>query len=186
MDRLEFAKVMAYLSLACGKPLSADAAEVYFDLLGDLDPETLRTAAKRVSLEHPWATFPSIAELRQAASETLRGVVKEISPSEAWDMAWSAVKDIDLEIPHTMAMATKHLPPSVLEAMRTFGVPSLIYGKEPVAVVRAQFMKIFEEVAAREKRTALLPAAVKTSIERIGDQTEGVKQIAGLIGELPK
>lgn len=170
MTRAEFATVMAYLEAACGKPLAQKSLDVYFDLLGDLSAEVLSIAAKRIAVEHKWATFPSVAELREAASETLRGEVKELSAAEAWEWAWSAVKSIDLEIEGSCERACRGLSNTVLEAMRAFGIPALVYGKEPLGVVRAQFTKIYEQLAARDRRAALLPAALKKEIAAIGQK----------------
>lgn len=181
MDRIEFAKIMAYLSAGCGKPMPAEAAEVYFDILGELPAEVLKTAAKRVVLEHPWATFPSIAELRAAAVDTMRGVICELSPAECWDLAWGAASRIDLELPYTIEKFTKDLPPIVLECMHTFGIPALVYGKEPVGVVRGQFMKIAEQLLARDRREALLPPSVKREIA--AQRPPAVAGVIGLIGQ---
>ncbi len=193
----EFAGVIAYLELACGKSLSKDAVSVYFDLLGDLPAETLQIAAKRVALEHPWATFPSIAELRQAASETMRGLVTELSPAEAWKLAWHAAGRIDLEqhgpwqvkegsewklYDSQIAYVCKGLPPLVFEAMHAFGFSALVCGEDPAGVIRGQFLHIYEQLAARDRRAALIPAPMKTQIARIG-QDQDVRLLAGPIGK---
>lgn len=180
MTRVEFATVIVYLEAICGKQLPPASMDPYFDLLGDLPSDVLRTAAQRVAVEHRWATFPSVAELREAAIETIQGSVKELSPAEAWDLAWSAAGRIDLEIEGSIDRACKDLPVTVLEAMRAFGVPALVYGKEPVGVVRGQFLKIFEQLAARDRRRALLPASVKNSIAEIGARG----QVAGSVGKI--
>jgi hypothetical protein len=197
MGRVEFAKVMAYISAAIGKPMSADSAEVYYDLLGDVPDDVLRTAAKRVCLEHKWANFPTVAELREAASEIQRGFVKELSAAEAWEMAWRAAGRIDLEQNNEFkvkdstgqwksyssqaAYVLDGLPPVVLESIRSFGLAALCYGKEPVTVVRGQFLKIFEQLTARDRRRALLPAAVVDSIERIGAANKLTNQIGRML-----
>ena len=172
---------MAYIATAINKPLSADAAEIYFELLGDLPADVLKVAAKRVLLEHPWSTFPSVAELRQAASETLRGSLTDLSASEAWAQAWKAVGRIDLDISGSAERALAKLPPLVVEAMRTMSIPAMVNGKEPVGVIRGQFLKVYEQLAAREKRLALLPGPVKQSIAAIGEvRPEAQKVIADL------
>lgn len=73
MTRIEFGKIMAYTEAGCGKALATTSAQVYFEMLGDLAPEVLAAAAQLVLLQHQWATFPSIAELRRAANEILYG-----------------------------------------------------------------------------------------------------------------
>ena len=170
MSRQEFAKIFAYVSIAIGKQLPTEAIEVYYDLLGDLDQHVLQITAKRVVLEHKWATFPSVAEFREAAAETMRAEVKELSPAEAWEMAWKAARRIDLEIDGSFDRACAALPPIVVEAMRSFSIPALIHGKEPVGVVRGQFLKIFEQLAARDRRAALLPDGIKRDLAAIGQK----------------
>jgi len=170
MNRREFAEVMAYLGLGIGRELSADAHQVYFDLLGDLPAPVLRLAAKRVLLEHRWANFPTVAELRAAATETARGEVKELSPGEAWALAWAAVGRIDPEVEGSEVRATKGLPPAVAESLRAMGVAALCYGDEPVGVVRGQFMKVYEAVAGRRRREALLPLAVRQELRVVGEK----------------
>ncbi len=179
MTRKEFAATMAYLAAGCGKSLPDASMEVYFDLLGDLPVEALKAAAKRVSLEHKWATFPSVAELREAASETMRGQVKDISPAEAWEIAWAVACRHDpnqsgeyvsngKKFPSQWAAITDGMPQIVLDAINAFGARALIYGQEPIGVLRGQFLKAFEQIAARHKRQALLPASLKKEIESNG------------------
>jgi hypothetical protein len=164
MTHDDFVRVIAYLTAGCGKELSDAAIEVYFDLLRDLPSDIFQNAAQRVLLEHRWATFPSIAELREAASATARGIVSELSSAEAWELAWKAAAKIDLEVPGRTEHACKSLPPIVVAAMKAFGIPALCYGKEPIGVVRAQFMKTYEQLASRDRRQSLLPERVTQEI----------------------
>lgn len=182
MTRLEFVKVMAYIEAATGKSVSSDTAEVYFDLLGDLPVGVFQLAAKRVVLEHRWATFPSVAELREAASETAQGAVKPLSAGEAWSIAWKAAGRIDPEISGSAERGLAGLPELVVEAVRAFGIPALCCGREPVGVVRAQFVKIFEQLAAREKRIALMPPAIRQAVAAIGAGENVAAPRLGAIG----
>lgn len=192
MTEKEFGAIMAYISTAIGKPLGeteeeADRRlEVYFDLLGDLEYQQFKMAAKKVCLEHKWATFPSAAELREAAAIVARGRVVDMPPAEAWELAWKAVARIDLEIDGSVDRACADLPPAVFQAMKAFGLPSLCYGKEPVSIVRAQFLKVYEQLLQRDQKAALLPPALKKQIE---DQSTppiagSVASLAGKIGRM--
>lgn len=170
MTREEFARVAAVLTLGTGKPLTTDAAEVYFDCLGDLSFDVAKIACKRVLMEHKWATFPSIAELRQAAAETTQGTVKELGSGEAWSLAWRAVGQIDPEVSGSYARGVEGLPPLVIEAMEVYGINPLCYGKEPVGVIRAQFTKIYDQLADRDRRRSLMPPKLTQQIEAQGRQ----------------
>lgn len=165
MTLAEFLPWMAYISTAIQKPLSEEAATVYFDLLGDLPVEVLKAAAKRVCLEHKWSSFPNPAEIREAAAKVARGPAGELSPAEAWAKAWHEINSrIDPELEYTIERARKSLPPLVWEAIRAMGIPALCYGNEPVSVFRAQFTKIYEQLQARDHRDALLPPDARQAI----------------------
>lgn len=168
MTREEFVRVTNYITAGCGKHLGPESLEVYFDLLGDLDAPTLLVAAKRVLLRHKFPTFPTIAELREAATLTQAGEVTSLSSAEAWSLAWDAAARTDPEITGSFERATAGLPPLVVRAMRAFGVNALCYGSEPITVIRAQYMRVYEQLAAREREAAVLPAATKRAIAAQG------------------
>lgn len=189
MTRVEFAKAMAYVGTATGKPLNTEGLEVYFDLLGDLDYGVLMLACKRVLFEHPWATFPSVAELRQAAVDAVRGQVSELSEAEAWAIAWRVIADTDPEVDGSFVRACQRAkaPPLVVEAVQAMGLTSMCYGDEPVGVIRGQFLKTFGQLAGRERRLALLPQSLRKSIESNRSEAPRALPRAELtgIGEMP-
>lgn len=184
MTREAFCVVMNYIRLAIGKDkIDRDMLDVYFDCLGDLDAAAFQLAARRVILEHRFPTWPSIAELRQAAVESSRGEVKEMSPAEAWDVAWTAVCRIDLEVAGSAERALKQVPPLVVEALRAFGLPSLCVSggrdfdgderrTDPVSVQRGQFIEIYKQLATRDRRAALLPPATHAELRDIRERRE--------------
>jgi len=180
MTRLEFMDAMLFVSNAIGKDLEKARMDAFWEMLKDLDYAVFRAGCQRVILEHPWPSFPSIAELRQAAADVARGQTTELSPGEAWSIAWSAAGRIDLEVDGCLQRETEGIPKIVLEAMQAFGIPALCYGKEPVTIVRAQFIKIFEGLQARDRRSALLPAALVEKIE--GKRPAAVAAVVGRIG----
>lgn len=193
MTKSEFSRVMAWISLAIGKPIvegAGEAAErerlarteVYYEMLGDLPFEVLNIAARRVVASHPWNTFPSIAELRQAAAETLQGRVAQMSGGEAWQIAWKAASKIDPEVEGSCERHTKDLPPLVIEAMKNFGLVALTRADPNFA--RPQFLKIWDALTTRENRHALLPMGVKKAIAAISEasQPKAIGPIAKQIG----
>jgi hypothetical protein len=157
---------MAYISAAIKKPIPSETQLTYFDLLQDLSYEVLMTATRRVILEHRWPTPPSVAELRQAAIETNQGKTHELSESEAWDIAWQIVRNTDPEVGGSFDLACRKAKASslVIVAVKTMGLHALCYGEEPVGVVRGQFMKVYSQLAARERRLAILPPAVHSEL----------------------
>lgn len=164
MTRLEFGMAMNYLAEAVDVQLPAQRCEVYFDLLGDLDFEVIQMAVKKAVLSHPWRTFPSVAELRQAAVDILTGHLGILTSLEAWGAAWDAVKRIDLEIPHTIKNLDK-LDDLTRRCVLAFGVPDMTSGKSSVEWMRKNFMCAYEQMAQHEMAKTLLPLSLVKSIE---------------------
>ncbi len=195
MTKKDCLAVMAYLATAVNKaPLSDQAGDVYYDLLGDLKLDIVKAAAKKVALSHVWATFPSVAELRQAAIEIMQGERAEINAAKAWEFAWKATREIDLEVtgpfkvridgewqtfPSQAAYVLSKYPSVVVEAMNAFGLAALLYGKEPVTIVRSQFMVMYGQAQERRDSIALLPPKLKAEIESL---PASVAQAIGQIG----
>ncbi len=182
MTLMEFGEIMARLAAAYGtgfgKPMDEFTVAVYYDALGDIPLEALRVASKRVMMQQKW--FPTIHELRQAASETQAGEVTSLPPAEAWALAWRAACRIDPEVDGSVDRACAGLPLLVVEALRAFGVNAMVYGKEPVGVIRGQFLKIYEQIQAKAQRERVLPAQLKQQIKAIG--AESIRQQLKQIG----
>ena len=185
MTRTDFASVMAYLCSATGLEMPREQAEVYYDLLQDLPLDVLQLAVKRVILEHPWRTIPSVAEIRQAAADTMQSQISQLSAEEAWGLAWKAAAKTDPEQDGSLQRATKGLPPLVVEAMRAFGLPNLITSRP--AFARPEFMKTYEALAGRKRRLALLPEKLKAQIVNVhvGKMTAPVAKILEDVGREP-
>jgi hypothetical protein len=204
VTKTEFAEVIAFIELAIGKPIDPDPktalarTRVFFELLGDLPVEVLRTSVKRVLNEHKWASFPTPAEIREACALTQHGKQAELSAAEAWSLAWKAVgaHDPDLHGAYMYggvtyesqwACITRNYPPRVIEAIHSFGVSALVSCKDPVGVLRGQFMKIYDQLAARDMRLALLSEPVKQEITKAGEKRipVAVQNVIALIGKAP-
>lgn len=187
MRRDEFVKALAYITAGCGRELAPASLEVYFDCLGDLTYDVMLLAAKRVLLSHKWATFPSVAELREAATTVAAGRVSELSPAEAWALAWRAAANTDPEIEGSFERATRNVPAIVVRAMKAFGVCSLCAGGEPVGVLRGQFLRIYEQIAAGDKAAQMLPPTTRRAIEERAEKSTGAAlKLANWSPEMPK
>lgn len=163
MTRREFVEIAAYIG-SVTKPLNDQSLEVYFDLLGDLDAAVLRQAARVVLISHRYPSFPSVAELREAAMMVRNGATSDLTPADAWELASRAASKIDPEVDGSMERHTKNLPPLVVRTMTAFGIASLCHGQ--VAVIRGQFLKMFEQLAERSKHEAILPERDRLAIEQ--------------------
>jgi hypothetical protein len=188
MTKSEFKKAMAVVTAGCGKSLSQEGLAVYFDTLKEVPCEVMAQAVLNVLRSHVWATFPSVAELWQAAVKV--AMPKQLTSGEAWRLAKEAAWKIEpetmdkpwvivqggkrIEFESHFAAMTEGLPEEVVEAMRQFGIEELAYAEAKFA--RSQFMRIFEQVQARDCERLILPAApAKDSFLAISD-TKGSAQ----------
>jgi hypothetical protein len=188
MTREQFSEIMAYLGAGIQKPISPSSLGVYFDLLGDMSYEIGKLAVRRVLLEHRWATFPSVAELQEAAKASEKGQITELSAVEAWEMAWRAIGNIDPDVDGSIQRSMVKLPKLVAATIQAMGVNNLCYGQEPVAVIRAQFVKAYETLAARDKRASLFTPAMLNDLGTIRmriESTTPAQKIIAAIGAMP-
>lgn len=169
----DFVKIMAYITAGTQKSLSVEGINVYFDLLGDLPLEALSIAAKRAVLEHKYATFPSVAMLREFATDAKNGEVKSMTGMEAWGIAVKACGNCDIEVPGSVDRAFAKVPPMVTQAVNLFGFMA-IYNLPSSAIetARAQFIKTFDSIASREQKTSLLPESIRQQLAAIGAKEE--------------
>lgn len=197
MTRAEFVEAMAYLEAGCQKTISKAAADVYFDALSDLSIDVLRFACKLTIMEHKYATFPSVAEIREFAAQAMRP--GDMTEGEAWAMAWGAAKNIDpkiggsyrvyrqgngtyTEYASQLEYECSKLPPRVLQAMKAFGIYELCQAEKP-DVARAQFQAIYRGLAERDRRADLLPAEMKADLAKI---RERIANTTNKIGGMPE
>ncbi len=82
MTRNEFAQIMAYVALGCGKSLAPDAAEVYYQLLGQLPADVLHAAAIETLRASTFPVFPQIGTLWQTANALMRE--RLVKQSDEW------------------------------------------------------------------------------------------------------
>ena len=174
MSKVEFADVMTWISVAIGKPIADDARQlsarmdVYFECLGDLPLQALQVAARRCAIERKYQSFPPIAELREMAVETQQGAVKVMTGEEAFAIALRTVDGIDVECKDRTEATMAKLDPTIRAAIYAFGFDQLYtLRNEAIGTARAQFVKCFNAIAERERKTGILPAAVQKQIVAI-------------------
>ena len=170
LDRNGFAGVMAYIAAGVGKDVSANTAEVYYDLLGDLPLPVLQVAAKRALLEGKYPVFPTIGQLREFASNAI-GEGEAMHWAAAWELArkHAAVLACELDIlgREPTYIVQKRLldtlPEAVVRAGTAIGWREIA---EPTNVVatRAHFRGAYEVTIDRYRRDAILPMQARTQI----------------------
>src|SRR6516164_1588903 len=158
MVRHEFGCIIAYLEAASGKPMSAEQARVYHDLLGDLPADVLLIAAKRAIVESQYPTIPPVGVLRRLALEVSRP--DRLAPMEAWALLAKAIRRFGY---YREEQGLASLPPDVRQAAECLGWRSLCDATEE-GVIRGQFCKTFEQLQKRADTVALLPEKVRRQL----------------------
>lgn len=190
MIRLEFMQGIHLLKTAIGKEPKPEQVEVYWQVLQELPGGCFRAGCLKVLAEHVWNTFPSIAELFQAARHF--AAPTGLTAAEAFAIAQKAATLIDPELtgPHRVKVGGEwreyssqaeyvfdrlKVPPAVRKAIETFGVEALCSTTEPIGVTRAQFAKTFDQLTDRERRQSELPGIVRQVLEAAPAAAIGAK-----------
>jgi hypothetical protein len=170
---------MTFVAVGCSKEsATADQFRVYYEMLGDLEYDILFIAAKKVLCDRVYPTFPTVGELRQAALKVITAPT-DITPIQAWEIGWNVIRNTDPEVSGSFDNACRRYgaTPEVIRTIRAVGLASLCYGQEPIGVVRAQFMKAYEQLDTADKSRMLLPPRVNKSIDEIGKRNRDLPQL---------
>jgi len=170
MTRIEFSKLMAFITAAIDKPVARPTVDAYYEMLGDLPYNLAAAAVKKIIATDEYPTLPTIGKIRQAAAEISRGRI--LSAPEAWGLAIKAIHRYGY---YREAEAMESLPEHVAEIVRWMGYQSICM-TDKIDVVRGQFLKMYETQQRRESEQALLPPAVRDAIAQVEG---GLKMIGG-------
>ena len=141
----------------------ADAFEIWFKLLEDLDYKLCEAAVQKhmVSSEFP----PTIASIRTNAME-LMTADSQMSEGEAWGYVYKAicnsnycaVEEYD-KLPEQCKVAIGH--PDNLRAW------AMLEANEVSTVIQSQFLRSYRQAGERMKQNAKLPPVVREVAEKL-------------------
>ena len=123
-------------------------AELWHRMLGDIPYQAAEAGIMRIMATARY--FPTVAEVRDAAMSFM--VPSLPSPGEAWGEVLRAVRRWGFYRPEE---AIETLRPTVRKAVEYVGWEEVC--SEPEGVIRAHFMRVYEQVAKREQEYALMP-----------------------------
>jgi hypothetical protein len=161
MTKKEVAKLLAVLAAAYPKFEVDDLkVHVWHEMLQDIDYEVAGVAAKKLILEK---TFPpSIAEVREAITSITSP--PQVLPAEAWGEVKCAIRKYGS---YREEEALASLSERTREAVRCMDWQELCLSQDPEGVLRAQFMRIYEQVSGREVQERLMPADLQEQIKKL-------------------
>lgn len=160
MTKAEVAKILAVLAASYPKFEVDDLkVKVWHEMLCDLEYSVVNIAIKKLIMQN---TFPpAIAEVRKAVTEITNP--KCLTAAEAWGEVLRAVKNYG----HYRAKeAIASLSPTTAQVVKYIGWDEICLSEEP-EIIRAHFLKMYDQIVAREQERQLLPPAMQAEIEKL-------------------
>lgn len=137
-------------------------AELWHRMLGDLPYEVAESALLKVLATAKY--FPTVAEIREAvATIALPGL---LSPAEAWAMVGQAIRKYGY---YRQEEGLASLPPQVRAAAECIGWRELCL-TDNLDVIRAQFMRVYEQYTGRKREEVMIPAPVRDMIGQLAER----------------
>jgi len=160
MTKGEIAKLLAVLAAAYPKFEVDDVkVQVWYEMLGDLEYSVVNIAIKKLIMQN---TFPpAIAEVRKAAIEISSPM--GFTAAEAWGEVIRAIRDYGY---YREKEAMASMSPITAQVVRYLGWREICLSEEP-EILRAHFLKMYDQVAAREQEKQLLSPTMQTEIKKL-------------------
>lgn len=140
----------------------ADAFNVWFGLLGDLDYAVLNAAIQKYMLTNRFP--PTIADLREIATTISTGTIPDWG--EGWEQVLQAIRKFG-SYRETEALAS--MDELTQTCVRRIGFRNICMS-ENITADRANFRMIYEQIADRTKKESALPISLNNTIKQLNEQ----------------
>lgn len=162
MTRAETAMLLALMAAAWPKFEPDDAkVALWHELFEDTDFRVAQVALKKLMLSSPYP--PTIADMRREVLAVTTPPEDRITPAEAWGLVKKCFSKYSI---NREKEVLERLPGPVADTVRYMGWRELCMSDEG-EIVRAQFMRMFDQVATRRREEALLPPAMRATISQL-------------------
>lgn len=166
MNLTETSKLMAIISASYNNfESNPDKVKVWHGLLGDLDYNIAGLAIQKLIIDSPYP--PTIHDIRKKVLEVQYPDLP--TPAEAWHIL---TKNISRYGSYRASEGIAALPPVVRETAQYMGYVEICRSEDPEGVLRAQFMKMYEQVLSRQREQAMLPEPIKEQIRLISEKVK--------------
>jgi len=129
-------------------------AALWKEILSDIPFDVAKAAIIKVLSTARF--FPTVAEIREACATLTNPQI--LTPAEAWGQVIKSLQNYGYYRPKEGMEA---LEPTVQKAVRAFGGFTELCLCENIDVARGQFLKMYDQLAKREKETSVLPESVR-------------------------
>ncbi|MGE5328091.1 MAG: replicative helicase loader/inhibitor [Deltaproteobacteria bacterium] len=148
--------------------------EIWHKSFNDIDFNIAEIAVQKLILESPYP--PTIADLRKQISDITTPKNQALDPADGWGEVTAAIRNFGY---YREEEAIKSLSPLTAKVVRYLNWREICLCEEP-GIIRGQFMKMFEQIAKRDKQERLLPNDLKGLIQGLSGKLnlpEGVAQL---------
>lgn len=135
MDRTEFLRGMALLSLAFSKDLTSDQTAAWYSFFENDSYETFQKAVRKICAESEW--FPSIAQIKSAMADH---DLAELTADQAWDQVLTAIRKYGF---YRSKEAMASLPELTQRAVKNLGGFQAICQSESGEWLRKDFASVY-------------------------------------------
>ena len=154
----EWQEIGAFMSAGIGKEWDRAQGRVWFGILEDLPAEAVRAATVAYLAEAEFPGFPPPGAIRKRAVVLLATGGGPQSNLEAWESARKSAKDYcEYDAERTLKAAAA-LDPITREVLRGLGGLRAIALSTNIDILRAQFLKAWEQAVKSVTSRPLLPA----------------------------
>lgn len=168
MDKVEFSKFAAALRTYYPREKlipNQEAMELWYMQLNDIPYEIATIALNKWVALNKYS--PAISEIRETASELVNGEVGEWG--DAWEEVRKAIGKFGI---YRTEEAMESLSPLAREATKRIGFRNICLS-DNITADRANFKKVYESLAEREKKNA----QVSDNMKQLIAKTQGALQI---------
>jgi hypothetical protein len=139
----------------------AESIKIWFSLLKDIPYEVLNVAIQKYMMTNKFS--PTIADLRELASEVTVGQITD------WGDGWEQVlKAIRVYGSYNAGAALNSMDSITRKCVERLGFREICLS-ENIAVDRANFRMLYEQLANRQKEDAKLSLSIKTKLAELTD-----------------
>lgn len=133
--------------------------DVWYALLKDLEYQQCAMAVQRWMQSNKW--LPTVADIREMAMDNVGE--SPMDSGQAWELARESVRRFGMT---RKSEALSWLPDNVAEAVSRFGWNDLCdMESDEVMASRSQFMKIYQQIADRQKGMNQISPSIRNFIE---------------------
>lgn len=177
MDRKEFSQIAkaikTYYPSSPGLFPNMAAVELWYTHLQDIPYQVCTLAVNRWVATNKWP--PTIADLRESAMDVLSNEIPDWS--EAWE---SVMKNIQKYGFYRASEGKEALTGIARQTVERIGYIHLC-NSENITADRANFRDIYNSIAQRERKQAVLPAGLQAAIETIRQEISGAEVRKALV-----